>query len=97
MAVKVRYPCVVVAPVVVFHSETYSPERWSGGNVGVQHRGRGGTMSDSTANQPSTPAIPTTIAEVIRNVEPMGDLGRFIIEDLTAEEEDEFFRILEGA
>lgn len=54
-------------------------------------------MSDSTANQPSTPAIPATIAEVIRNVEPMGDLGRFIIEDLTAEEEDEFFRILEGA
>jgi len=54
-------------------------------------------MSDNTASQPSTPVTPTTFAEVIRNVEPMGDLGRFVIEDLTAEEEDEFFRILEGA
>ncbi len=54
-------------------------------------------MSDSTANQPSPSLVPTTIAEVIRDVAPMGDLGRFIIEDLTAEEEDEFFRILEGA
>lgn len=54
-------------------------------------------MSDSTANRRSAPAIPTTIADVIRNVEPMGDLGGFVIEDLTAEEEDEFFGILEDA
>lgn len=54
-------------------------------------------MSDNTANQPSAPTTPTTIAEVIRDVEPMGDLSRFVIEDLTPEEEDEFFRILEDA
>ena len=54
-------------------------------------------MSDNTANQPSAPATPTTIAEVIQDVEPMGDLSRFVIEDLTPEEEDEFFRILEDA
>ncbi len=54
-------------------------------------------MSDSTANQPSTPSTPATIAEIIRDVEPMGDLGRFLIEDMTPEEEDEFFAVLEDA
>jgi hypothetical protein len=54
-------------------------------------------VSDSTANQPSTPATPVTIAEIVRDLEPMGDLGRFLIEDMTAEEEDEFFAVLEDA
>lgn len=54
-------------------------------------------MSDSTANQASAPAAPSTIAQVIRGVEPMGDLSRFAIDDLTAEEEAEFFRIIEDA
>lgn len=38
-----------------------------------------------------------TIAEVLQGGEPMGDLSRFAVEDLTPEEEDEFFRILEEA
>lgn len=54
-------------------------------------------MSDSTANQHPGSTGPTTIAEVLEGVEPMGDLGRFVIGDLTPEEEDEFFRILEDA
>lgn len=29
--------------------------------------------------------------------EPMGDLSQFVIDDLTSDEEDEFFRILEDA
>jgi hypothetical protein len=53
-------------------------------------------VSDGTANQPSTPATPVTIAEIVQDLEPMGDLGRFLIEDMTAEE-DEFFAVLEDA
>ena len=54
-------------------------------------------MSDSTANQSPAPAQPTTIAEILEGLQPMGDLSRFAIDDLTPEEEDEFFRILEEA
>ncbi len=38
-----------------------------------------------------------TMTEIIAKVEPMGDLRRFVIEDLTPEEEDEFFSILRDA
>ena len=51
-------------------------------------------MSDGSATQKPSPPASGTIAEVIRYVEPMGDLSRFVIEDLTAEDEDEFFSIL---
>jgi hypothetical protein len=54
-------------------------------------------MSDSTANQHPGSTGPTTIAQVLQGIDPMGDLGRFVIDDLTPEEEDEFFRILEDA
>ena len=54
-------------------------------------------MSDNTVNQRTVASEPTTIAEVLEGGQPMGDLSRFIIEDLTPEEEDEFFRILEEA
>jgi hypothetical protein len=54
-------------------------------------------MSDTTASQQPAPAGPSTIAEVLRDLKPMGDLTRFVIDDLTPEEEDEFFRILEDA
>ena len=36
-----------------------------------------------------------TIAEIVGRCQPMGDLGQFVIDDLTAAEEDEFFAILE--
>ncbi len=54
-------------------------------------------MSDDTANRRLAPGGPTTVAEVLEGGEPMGDPSRFAIEDLTPEEEDEFFRILEDA
>ena len=47
-------------------------------------------MPDNTAKQPSSQASPT-IAEIMRDVQPMGDLSRFLIDDMTPEEEDEFF------
>lgn len=58
---------------------------------------KGEPMSDNTANQRPAPGEPTTIAEVLQGLEPMGDLSRFAIDDLTPEEEEEFFRILEEA
>jgi|GEM_PF-2344975 len=55
-------------------------------------------MSESTAKKSSPqPSTPATIAEVLQDLEPMGDLSQFIIEDLTPAEEEEFFRILEDA
>jgi len=38
---------------------------------------------------------PSSIAEIVRRRQPMGDLGPFLIDDLTPTEEDEFFAILE--
>ena len=52
-------------------------------------------MSDNTANRHPVPTGPGTVAEVTEKLEPMGSLSRFVIDDLTPEEEDEFFRILE--
>lgn len=54
-------------------------------------------MSDSTADQHPASAGPSTIAEVLEDLKPMGDLSRFAIDDLTPDEEDEFFKILEDA
>ncbi len=52
-------------------------------------------MTDQTSSQPPTIGAPSTIAEVLETAEPMGDLRRFAIEDLTPDEEDLFFKILE--
>lgn len=52
-------------------------------------------MADDTTGNPPKADVTTTIAEVLQDLEPMGDLSRFAIDDLTPEEEDEFFRILE--
>lgn len=38
---------------------------------------------------------PVFVTELLREVEPMGDLSRFVIDDLRPDEEDEFFRILD--
>lgn len=54
-------------------------------------------MPDNAANRDPNPKTPTTIAEVLQGVEPMGDLSQFAIDDLTPDDEDEFFRILENA
>jgi hypothetical protein len=52
------------------------------------------TVSDSNRDE-SLQTVPSTIAAIVKRCEPMGDLGRFAIDDLTAAEEDEFFAILE--
>jgi hypothetical protein len=38
-----------------------------------------------------------TLAELIARAKPMGDLSRFVIDDLTEEDEDEFFSIIADA
>lgn len=38
-----------------------------------------------------------TIADIVAEVEPMGDLRRFAIEELSPDEEDAFFSILRDA
>ena len=53
-------------------------------------------MTDNVATQDDGSSMPVTIADVLRGVDPIGDLREFAIEDLTADDEDEFFRILEG-
>lgn len=53
-------------------------------------------MSDNSASDSrSEPEL--TMEEIIAAVQPMGDLRRFRIEDLTPEEEDEFFAVLDSA
>ncbi len=54
-------------------------------------------MSDNAANREAGPKAPTTIAEVLQGIEPMGDLRQFAVDDLAPEDEEEFFRILENA
>ncbi len=48
------------------------------------------TDSEPTPSEPNEP----TLDELIERAQPMGDLSRFIIEDLTEEDENEFFSIL---
>ena len=50
-------------------------------------------MSDNTAAEQHRPP-PTTIADPLEGIEPMGDLRQFVIDDLTPEDEDEFFRVI---
>lgn len=54
-------------------------------------------MSDNTVNPQPAAAGPSTIADVLKGLEPMGDLSRFAIDDLTPQEEAEYFHILEDA
>ncbi len=39
--------------------------------------------------------LPTAVTEIISDLEPMGDPSQFAIGDLTLEEEDAFFAIIE--
>ncbi|HWL42207.1 MAG TPA: hypothetical protein VNQ73_04635 [Ilumatobacter sp.] len=54
-------------------------------------------MSDSGANQYAGMTAPLTVADVLADLEPMGDLSRFVIDDLTPEDEDLFFGVLDDA
>lgn len=54
-------------------------------------------MSDDAATRDDASNAPMTVADVLRGVEPMGDLRQFAIDDLTPDDEEEFFRILEDA
>ena len=52
-------------------------------------------MSDSAVNPAHGGVAPASIAEIVRRCEQMGDLGRFVIDDLVGTDEDKFFAILE--
>jgi hypothetical protein len=54
-------------------------------------------VTDSTAGQEQAPSPRPTIASIVGGLEPMGDLSRFVIEDMSPDEEDEFFAILKDA
>jgi hypothetical protein len=51
---------------------------------------------DLVTDTERTPTGPpeSTLAEVIARAKPIGDLSRFVIDDLTKEGEDKFFSIL---
>ncbi len=51
-------------------------------------------MSDNTASDDVGSHQPTSIADIVRDLVPMGDLSRFAIDDLTPDDEVEFFKIL---
>ena len=53
-------------------------------------------MSDTALNQMPHAPGPTTIAEIIHGLKPMGDPSKFSIGDLTAEEEDAFFTVIDS-
>lgn len=50
---------------------------------------------DNPSDQPPALGPTPTIADVLRDMKPMGDPSQFAIDDLTPEKEDEFVRILE--
>ena len=54
-------------------------------------------MSDNVAPRDEDSSSPVTIADVLRGIDPIGDLRQFVIDDLRPDDEDEYFRILEGA
>lgn len=54
-------------------------------------------LSDSTAGHESAGARHPTIGSILEGLEPMGDLSRFVIEDMAPDEEDEFFAVLKDA
>jgi len=54
-------------------------------------------MADETAAQLAKPNQPRIFAEFLEKATPMGDLSQFAIDDLTPEEEDAFFKIIEDA
>ena len=74
----------------------FSPVDPCRSDVGSLHpRPEGGSVPDNTANEHLVTAGPSTIAELLKDLEPMGDLSRSAIVDLAPGEEDEFFEILE--
>lgn len=54
-------------------------------------------MTDNLAKDAPNPGAPTSIARTVARTLPMGDLDQFLIEDLTPDEEDIFFGVLEQA
>ncbi len=53
-------------------------------------------MPDTSGHQPDRVEV-GPVERLIEGVSPMGDLGQFLIDDLTAEEEETFYRVLEEA
>jgi hypothetical protein len=73
-----------------------TPRRSDAGSLDVVGTPRRFAMTDGTVDAPSDPSQPVTMADILRGGEPMGDLSQFAIDDLTEEEEAEFFDIIEN-
>lgn len=54
-------------------------------------------MTDSSASHNIADDGEPSFASLVADLEPMGDLSRFVIDDLTPEEEDAFFSTLDDA
>ena len=54
-------------------------------------------MSNNPVQHPTPSLAPRTVAEIVAGVAPMENLDQFLIDDLTAEEQDEFYKVLEQA
>lgn len=54
-------------------------------------------MVDNTAAQHAGSSSPMTLVELLEDATPMGDLSELAVHDLTPDEEDAFFQILEDA
>jgi len=53
-------------------------------------------VTGTTENSPEVTSLsPSTVADVLRGLEAMGDLSKFAIDDLSPDEEDVFFGLLE--
>ncbi len=57
----------------------------------------GATVTNSTTSHELSQPEPSSIAAILDELKPMGDLSRFVITDMGPDEEDEFFTILEEA
>lgn len=58
---------------------------------------QGGDVSDNSAHHSAASVAPRTIAEIVAGVAPMENLDQFLIDDFTADEQDEFYKVLEQA
>jgi RES domain-containing protein len=74
-------------------TSTTSRSSDTGIGIGSRRAMKGGAVSNRSAQ----PVAPRTIEEIVARVTPMGNLQQFLVDDLTADEQDVFYRLLEQA
>jgi hypothetical protein len=52
-------------------------------------------VSNCSAQHPTAAGEPRTVAEIVACVAAMENLDQFLIDELTVEEQDEFYEVLE--